>query len=160
MILEQLLQPGCVKMPLQGKDMHSVITELVDVLDSGKLLLNKDVALQAVLAREQLKSTVIGSGVAIPHSKCKAVRESVVAIGIAEEPINFGTVDGNLVSIVILLISPPDQTKQHIQALAKISKLMFDEVLRNKLQKINAAEELCRLLKRSLQKKILDSLSE
>jgi fructose-specific phosphotransferase system IIA component len=151
MILNQILQPSCVKVPLHGRDKHSVIIELVNVLDASKLLLNKDVALQAVLTREQIKSTVVGSGIAIPHGKCKAVRESVMAIGIASQPIDFGSVDGNLVSIVILLISPLDQTRQHIQALAKISRLMFDEVLRHKLQKINAAEEACELLRRPLQ---------
>jgi PTS system fructose-specific IIC component len=151
MILNQILQPSCVKVPLQGKDKHSVITDLVNMLDTNKLLLNKDIALEVVLTREQIKSTVVGSGIAIPHGKCKAVREAVIAIGITRQPIDFGSVDGNLVSIVILLISPSDQTRQHIQALAKISKTMFDEALRNKLQKINAAEEACELLRRPLQ---------
>lgn len=155
MILNQILQPSCVKVPLQGRDKHSIINELIDVLDSNKLLLSKDVALQAVLARERLKSTVVGAGVAIPHGKCKVVRESVIAIGIAGQPIDFGSVDGNLVSIVILLISPSDQTRQHIQALAKISRLMFDEALRHKLQKINAAEEACELLRRPLQNELV-----
>jgi PTS system fructose-specific IIC component len=156
MILNQILQPSCVKVPLRGRDKYSVITELVDVLDSRKLLLNKNVALEAVLTREHVRSTVVGSGIAIPHSKCKAVRESVIAIGIASQPIDFGSLDSNFVSIVILLISPSDQTKQHIQALAKISKLMFNEVLRSKLQKINAAEEACELLKIYLQNGIID----
>lgn len=146
MILTQMLQPSCVKVPLQGKDKCSVITELVNVLDASKLLLNKDVALQSVLVREQTRSTVIGSGIAIPHSKCKAVRESVMAIGIASQPIDFGSADGNPVSIIILLISPSDQTGLHIRALAKIIRLMFDEALRNRLQKTTAAEEVWELL--------------
>ena len=81
MILSQILQPSCVKVPLEGNDKQSVITELVNLLDAGKLLLNKDVALQAVLSREQIRSTGIGSGIAIPHGKCNAVRELVIAIG-------------------------------------------------------------------------------
>ena len=143
----QMLQPSCVKVPLQGRDKRSVITELVNVLDASKLLLNRDAALQAVLIREQISNTVIGSGIAIPHGKCKAVKKSVMAIGIASQPIDFGSDGGNFVSIVILLISPSDQTRQHIQALAEISKLMFNAALRNKLQNINAAEEACELLR-------------
>jgi fructose-specific phosphotransferase system IIA component len=146
MILSQILQPSCVRVPLEGKDKRSVITELVNVLDGSKLLLNKDVALQAVLTREQTKSTGIGSGIAIPHGKCKAVKELVMAVGIASRAIDFGSVDGEPVSIVILLISPSDQTGPHIQALAKISRLMLDEVFRNKLQKASSAEEVCALL--------------
>jgi len=161
MILSQILQPSCVKVPLQGRDKRSVITELVNVLDASKLLSNRDVALQAVLTREQTRSTVVGSGIAIPHGKCKAVRESVMAIGIASQPIDFDSVDGKPVSIVILLVSPSDQTRQHIQALAKISRLMLDEALRHKLQRINDAEEACELLRSLLKDElILDSRSQ
>jgi fructose-specific phosphotransferase system IIA component len=146
MNLTQVLQPNCVKVPLQGKDKQSVITELVDLLDANKKLLNKEVALQAVLAREQTKSTGIGSGIAIPHGKCSAVRELVIAMGIAGQAIDFNSVDNKPVSIIILLISPIDQTGPHIQALAKISRLMLDEALRNKLARAASAEEVCELL--------------
>ncbi|GAH07275.1 unnamed protein product, partial [marine sediment metagenome] len=88
MILTQILQPTCVKVPLEGKDKQSVITELVDLLDANGLLLDKNVALDAVLAREQTRSTGIGSGIAIPHGKCKAVKELVMAIGVADKPID------------------------------------------------------------------------
>ena len=157
MILTQNLQPNCVKLPLQGKDKLSVIIELIDVLDSNDLLLNKDIAIQAVLAREQVKNTVVGSGIAIPHGKCKAVKDSVIAMGIASQPIDFGSVDSGLVNIVILLISPSDKTKQHIQVLAEISRMMFDETLRNKLKKINNAEEAYELLRMPLRNEVLDT---
>ena len=150
MILRQILQTSCIKVPLQGRDKRSVITELVNTLDSGKLLLNRDIALQSVLAREQIRSTGIGFGVAIPHSKCKAVKEAVMAIGISNQPVDFNSIDGKPVSIIILLISPSDQTAPHLQALARINRMILNETLRNKLQKINAAEEACELLKRHL----------
>jgi len=146
MILTQVLQPSCIKVPLEARDKRSAITELIDLLDVNKLLLDKDVALQAVLAREQTKSTGIGSGIGIPHGKCKAVKELVMAAGIAGQPIDYGSVDGKPVNIVILLLSPIDQTGPHIQALAKINRLMLDEVLRNKLQNAGSAEEVFELL--------------
>ena len=101
MILTQILHPSCVKVPLQGKDKKSVITELVDLLNDNRLLLDRDVALEAVLMREQTKSTGIGSGIAVPHGKCKAVKELVMAIGIAGEAIDFESIDGKRVTIVI-----------------------------------------------------------
>ena len=146
MILTRILQPGCVKVPLAGTDKRSVITELVNLLDSNKLLSDKDAALAAVLTREQTKSTGIGSGVAIPHGKCRAVSKLVMAIGIARHAIDFNSVDGKPVSIVMLLISPSDQTGPHIQALAQISRLMLDEQLREKLRKANSAQDVCDLL--------------
>ncbi|MDH5781435.1 MAG: PTS sugar transporter subunit IIA [Dehalococcoidia bacterium] len=146
MTLTQILQPACVKVPLEGKDKNSVITELVDLLDANGLLLDRNPALEAVLVREQTKSTGIGSGIAIPHGKCKAVKELVMAIGIAHEPIDFESVDGKPVTIVILLVSPTDQTGPHIQALARISRLMLDEQFKQSLEKASSAEEVYELL--------------
>ena len=146
MLLSQIIQPSHVRVSFEAKDKTSAITELVNVLDAEKLLLNKDEALQSVLAREQTRSTGIGSGVAIPHGKCKAVRELVMAVGIARQPIDFNSVDGKPVSIIILLLSPIDQTGPHIQALAKISRMMLDESFRNKLIGTTSAQEVCELM--------------
>lgn len=146
MTLTQILQLACVKVPLEGKDKQSVIVELVDLLNANGLLLDRDVALEAVLAREKTKSTGIGSGIAIPHGKCGAVKELVMAVGIAGEPIDFKSVDGKPVKIVILLVSPADQTGPHIQALAKISRLMLDEQFKGRLEQASSSEEVYELL--------------
>jgi fructose-specific phosphotransferase system IIA component len=146
MVLTQCLQQGCIKVPLEGKNKREVITELVNVLYESDLLLNKDFALEAILAREQLKSTGIGDGVAIPHGKCKAVKEMVLAMGITRQPIDFGSPDGKPVSIVSLLISPLEQTLQHLNAIADISRLMLNETLRAELHKTKTAQEAWFLL--------------
>lgn len=146
MLLTEILQLACVKVPLEGKDKKSVITELVGLLDANGLLLDRDAALEAVLVREQTQSTGIGSGIAVPHGKCNAVKELVMAIGTAGEPIDFESVDGKPVTIIILLVSPADQTGPHIQALARISKLMLDEQFKQQLEKAASAEEAYELL--------------
>lgn len=146
MLLTQILQQSCVKVPLEGEDKEAVITELVNLLDSNGLLLDKNVALEAVLAREKTRSTGIGSKIAIPHGKCEAVKELVMAIGITGNAIEFESVDGNPVTIIILLVSPADQTGPHIQALARISRLMLDEGFKERLEKAGSAEEAYELL--------------
>jgi fructose-specific phosphotransferase system IIA component len=140
MILTQILQPTCVKVPLEGKDKNAVITELVNVLDENGLIQNKETVLDAVFTRERTRSTGIGSGIAIPHGKCNAVRELVMALGIASDPIDFDSVDRRPVSIVILLVSPADQTGPHIQALARISRLMLDEDFKKALENAQSAK--------------------
>jgi len=146
MILTQILQPNCVKVPVENKDKEAVITELVDLLDTNGLLLDRNVALEAVLTRERTQSTGTGAGIAIPHGKCNAVKELVMAIGIAHEPIEFESVDGKPVTIIILLISPANQTGPHIQALARISRLMLNEEFKQKLEKVTSADEVYELL--------------
>ena len=146
MILTQILQPTCVKVPLEGKDKNAVISELIDLLDADGLLSDKNAASEAVFMREQTRSTGIGSGIAIPHGKCKAVKELVMAVGIAHQPIDFESVDGKPVTIVILLVSPADQTGPHIQALAKISRLMLDQEFKQALERAGTADEAYELL--------------
>ncbi|MHC4114404.1 MAG: PTS sugar transporter subunit IIA [Planctomycetota bacterium] len=148
MNLTEIVLPSCLKVPLEGKDKESVITELVDLLDTEKLLQDKIVVLNAVFMREKTRSTGIGSGIAIPHGKCSAVKELVMSIGIASEPIDFASVDGKPVRIILLLVSPASQTGPHIQALAKISKLMLDETFKKSLEEVKSAEEAYELLKK------------
>ncbi len=140
MILTHILQPTCVKVPLEGRDKNSVITELVDLLDKNGLIQDRQTVLDAVFSRERTRSTGIGSGIAIPHGKCSAVRELVMALGIAHDSIDFDSVDKKPVTLVILLVSPLDQTGPHIQALARISRLMLDEEFRRALENAPSAQ--------------------
>jgi len=147
MNLTEILRPSCIKIPLEGKDKQAVITELVDVLDDNGLLQDRKAVSDAVLMREQTRSTGIGSGIAIPHGKCKGVAKLVMSIGIASRPIDFASIDGQPVSIFIMLVSPADQTGPHIQALAQISKLMLDKQFKQDLEKASSADEAYSLLK-------------
>jgi len=69
-----------------------------------------------------------------------------MAIGIAHEPIEFQSIDGKPVTILILLVSPANQTGPHIQALARISRLMLNEEFKARLENANSAEDVYRLL--------------
>lgn len=146
MILTQILQPTCVKAPLESRDKDSAITELVDLLAENGSLLDRDVVLEAVLLREQTRSTGIGSGIAIPHGKCSGVKELVMAIGIAADPIEFESIDKRPVKIIVLLASPIDRTGPHIQALARISRLMLDEAFKTRLENATSPEEVYELI--------------
>jgi fructose-specific phosphotransferase system IIA component len=147
MRLTEILQRDCLKVPLAGIDKESAIAELVDLLDAAGVLQDRDAVLQAVLTREKTRSTGIGSGIAIPHGKCGAVKELVMAIGITKEPIDFQSVDENPVKIILLLVSPADQTGPHIQALARISRVMLDDNFKMKLENAKSVEEAEQLLK-------------
>ncbi|NLK40809.1 MAG: PTS sugar transporter subunit IIA [Planctomycetes bacterium] len=146
MILTQILQPSCIKAPLESKDKDAAIEELVNVLADAGLLTNRTEALEAVMAREATRSTGIGSGIAIPHGKSTAAKELVMAIGIAADPIEFDSIDNKPVKIIVLLISPPDQTGPHIQALARISRLLLDAQFKEQLEKVSSPEEVYSLI--------------
>ncbi len=146
MILTKILQAGSVKVPLESRDKEAAITELVDLLNDSGLLRDREVVLNSVLMREKTRSTGIGSGIAIPHGKCKAVKELVMALGIAHNPVPFDSVDGKDVTIILLLVSPIDQTGPHIQALARISRLMLDNEFKEQLEQATSPEQAYELL--------------
>jgi mannitol/fructose-specific phosphotransferase system IIA component (Ntr-type) len=98
------------------------------------------------MIREQTRSTGIGSGIAIPHGKCAGVKELVMAIGIISDPIDFDSIDHKPVSIIVLLVSPMDRTGPHIQALARISRLLLDEELKAKMEKATSAAQVYELI--------------
>lgn len=131
---------------MTGSDKDTAITELVDLLAENDFLLDRDVVLEAVLTREETRSTGIGSGIAIPHGKCSGVKELVMAIGIAGDPIDFDSIDSKPVKIIVLLASPIDRTGPHIQALARVSRLMLDEKFRMQLENASSPEEVYELI--------------
>jgi fructose-specific phosphotransferase system IIA component len=149
MLLRQILHSDCVKVPVENKDKEEVITELIDLLDAKGFFTNRDAVLDAVLTREKTQSTGIGAGMAIPHGKSSDVKELVMAIGIADEPIEFDSIDGKPVKIIFLLVSPSSQTGLHIQALAAISRLMMNGEFKAKLENAASAEDVYELFSES-----------
>ena len=147
MLLTQIMKKSSIVVPLVSTAKDDVITELVDVIASSGILKDRDTVLDSVLMREQTRSTGIGSGIASPHGKSRGVDELAMAIGIAKNPIEFDSIDGKGVTIVVLLVSPAGQTGPHIQALAKISRLMLDEAFRTQLQNAGSADELYELIR-------------
>ena len=141
MQLKDIVQPECVKVPLDAQEKYQAIKELIDLLDQAGLLKNHQESLDAVLQRESVRSTGVGQGFAIPHGKCPSVDRMIMAIGKTAIPIDFESIDNQPVNIIILLISPLGQTGPHIQALAKISRLMTDTASRKSiLMSENAAQ--------------------
>jgi len=142
MQLSKLLTADRIRVPLKATEKTEVITELIDVLAATGGLADRDAALQAVLKREAERTTGIGYGLAIPHGKSDGCQKLVMAAGKPAEPVDFQSLDQRPVTFVVLLVSPPDQTGPHIQALAKISRLMNIEEFRAAVDNAKAADEL------------------
>jgi fructose-specific phosphotransferase system IIA component len=142
MELSKLVTLDRVRVPIRATEKRAVITELIDVLAETGGLVDRDAALDAVLKREAERTTGIGYGLAIPHGKSEGCNKLVMAAGKPAEPVDFQSLDQRPVTFVVLLVSPPDQTGPHIQALAKISRLMNIEEFRDAVTKASSADEL------------------
>jgi len=146
MRLTELLEPGCIKVPLNATDKQAAIDELVDLLAEQGKITNAAEVKDAVWQRESTRTTGIGHGLAIPHGKVGQVDRLVMAIGRPAEPIDFKAIDGRPVSLIILLVSPADQTGPHIQALATVSRMMTNEKFRHAVREAESAEQVYRLI--------------
>ena len=146
MNLMDIVTRECVKAPLEHTDKKGVIEELVDVLDAADKVNDPAALKDAVWTREQARTTGIGHGLAIPHGKSASVDSLVMAIGRPAEPIDFEAIDRQPVHLVVLLASPPDKTSDHIQALARISRLMTDADFRSKIYEAEDGDRVFSLL--------------
>lgn len=144
MQLTQILELNSIIIPLAATDKIQVITQLVDLLHHRGKIKDYNTVLQAVMEREAIRSTGVGQGFAIPHAKTAAVDKIILAVGKLNEPIDFKSVDGKPVNLVILLLSPLEQIGPHVQAIACISRMMTDRVIREKLWNSRSADELYR----------------
>jgi len=142
MRLSDILKIQHIKVPLVAKDKKGAISEMVQVLADAHEVKNAQVLLNSVLEREATRTTGIGNGLAIPHGKCAGVDHLVVAVGKPAEPIDFDSIDKRPVNLIVLLASPPDQTGPHIQALARISRLMNVEGFRQAMRTATNAQQI------------------
>lgn len=149
MRITDILQPECIKVPLEAQQKQSAIFELVDLLTEKTSISDAEELKKAVWDRETTRTTGIGHGIAIPHGKCGGVDRLRMAIGVTTEPIDFGAIDGKPVHVIFLLASPVDQTGPHIQILAKISRMLTDEKFRVALKEVNNSESLYELIQKN-----------
>lgn len=148
MRLNEILNPACIKVPLDAADKQLALFELVDLL-AGHVGMNQSQTQQlkdAVWQREQTQTTGIGHGIGIPHGKTGSLDTLHMAIGIPSQPIAFNAIDGKPVELVLLLASPVDQIGLHIQALAKVSRMLTDDAFRDAVKQAPDAEVLHRML--------------
>ncbi|MBA4039447.1 MAG: PTS sugar transporter subunit IIA [Planctomyces sp.] len=146
MNLLDILHPSCVRVPMLAGDKQGVIHELVDLLADAGRVTDRQGLKSAVWAREQTRTTGIGLGLAIPHGKAPGVPGLAMAIGKPAAPIDFQALDKQPVRLVVLLASPPDRTAEHIQALARVSRLMNMPEFRNQIYEATSAAEVIALL--------------
>jgi len=147
MNLMDILTPECVVAPLQAADKRAVIDELVDTLAAAGKVNDSDGLKAAVWTREQTRTTGIGHGLAIPHGKAAGMENLAMAIGRPGEPLDFEAIDRQPVKLVVLLASPPDRTSDHIQALARISRLMTLESFRSSIYAAESSSDIYELLR-------------
>lgn len=137
-----------IRAELTSEDKPTVIAELVQsLLDAGEVSAEeKDDIIAAILKREELGSTGIGRGVAVPHTKHPSVQKLVGTVGVSSGGVDFNSLDGEKVQLFFLLVSPPERPGDHLRALENISRQLRDDTFCRFLKQSKSTEAILELL--------------
>jgi len=150
MAFETLFNPQCVAIDLHAGSKKQLLGELTQLAKlcpavAETALTPRDL-LSAVMERERLGTTGIGSGVAIPHARIEGLTQMSAAFARLETPIEYEAVDDRPVDLVVMLLAPEDAGAEHLRALARVSRLLRREEIRARLRAAPSAESLYSLL--------------
>lgn len=139
---------NAIRADLHSVDKETVIGELVQsLLDAGEVTAEeKDDIVAAILRREELGSTGIGRGVAVPHTKHPSVQKLVGTVGVSSDGVDFDSLDGERVQLFFLLVSPPDRPGDHLRALENISRQLRDDSFCRFLKQSKTTDDIAQLL--------------
>jgi mannitol/fructose-specific phosphotransferase system IIA component (Ntr-type) len=148
-LLSELLSADRVKVPLDSRTKVDVLRELVGLVANGRSAADEESVLASVREREQVLSTGIGQGIAIPHGKTPHVDQLVLAAGVSPVPIDFDALDGQPVRLFFLLVGPESASGAHVKALSRISRLLRREQLRSDLLAAKSPEAFLEMVRAS-----------
>jgi nitrogen PTS system EIIA component len=120
--LGALTRPDLIFPDLPATDSEGVLRALAGRVAAQGLVKDGEELFHRLWEREQLGSTGIGQGVAIPHCKMKGLARGVVAVGLVPAGVDFGAADQQPVKVFFLVVSPAESPAEHLQILAAISR--------------------------------------
>lgn len=132
---------------LKGKTKQEVLKELCDIIATAPEVTDKNDFYISIMKREKIMSTGIGIGLAVPHVKIDSVKDFVMAIGRKKEGIDFDSLDGKPVYLVIMIGANTEQRDDYLKVLAKISLLLKNPEFREKMMTAATSDEIIELLK-------------
>ncbi|MDR3237528.1 MAG: PTS sugar transporter subunit IIA [Spirochaetia bacterium] len=132
---------------LKSTDKFSAIEELARVFEGSDICSDVPSLITALKEREEILSTGIGMGIAIPHAKVNAVNEMAFAIGISRKGINFDSLDGNPAKLIILVAAGERQHKDYLRLLSNIMAILKNEKIKNTLIEADSSETIMTILK-------------
>jgi PTS system fructose-specific IIA component/PTS system nitrogen regulatory IIA component len=137
-----------IKANVAADDKEGVIRELVGSLASAGAIQASEgeSIIAAIMKREELGSTGIGRGVAVPHTKHPSVEHLVGTVGVSPEGVDFQSLDGDKVHLFFLLVSPPDRPGDHLRALENISRQLRDDTFCRFLKQAKSVQDIQQLL--------------
>ncbi|WP_027090039.1 PTS fructose transporter subunit IIABC [Thomasclavelia saccharogumia] len=157
MKITELLDIKSIALNVNVKSKEETIDCLVDLMDASGKISDKEAYKKGILAREELSTTGIGDGIAIPHAQVAAVKKPGLAAITIKDGVDYESLDGSLVHLAFMIAAPEDGGNLHLQALAKLSTLLMNEDFRKALINASTAAEFLNIINEEEAKKDAES---
>lgn len=141
--------PERVKLNLEGKTKTQIIKEMAQLFVKSGVLDSEDLEefVKEINEREKLTPTGMQDGIAIPHARTPLVKKLSLALGISGEGVDFESMDGEPSKLIFMIAAPEETKKEHLDLLAEISKLSYEEELVEQIENVKTVEEIFEKLK-------------
>ncbi len=139
--LNTLIPPERLLLNSKAGSKRSLLIEITGLIPN----IDADQALEVISAREKLGSTGIGHGVAIPHGRLADLTSPIIAIVRHMQGIDFDSIDGQPVHIVVLLLAPDNEDQAHLDLLAHLARILKSEQVRQAIMQAESAEAVSAL---------------
>jgi len=136
------LKESCIIFPIQGSSKQEVIKVLARKAASCLDDLSEDDIFNAILEREELGTTAIGGGVAIPHARVEGLKRISLVVAISPNGVPFDSLDGKPVYVIFMLLAPEEATPNYLRVLASISRLLKNKDLISDLKEVQEASQI------------------
>jgi len=148
MKIGDILTEEMVLTNLEGSTKNEIIDAMIDLVGNSPKVMDKEKVREAIFEREEIMSTGVGNGFAIPHGKTDAVSDIIAAFAVTAEPIDYQSLDEKPVRLVFLLVGKDNMVGPHIKLLSRISRLMNKEEFRNRLIEMKTPREILETFKK------------
>jgi len=146
MRVTDLLKNASIDLGANVKDKQDAISHLVDLMDKGGNLKNKEQYKKDVLAREASGTTGLGDGIATPHAKSAGVKAAGLAAMTIPEGIDFESMDGKPSRLFFAIAAPDGSNDEHLQILSKLATMVMDDDFKEALIKSTTKEEFLKII--------------
>lgn len=146
MKITSILKPETLVAQLSSKDKDGILRELAETIARAEPSVKAEDVYRVLSEREKLGSTGIGSGVAIPHGKLENLEHIVACFGRSVPGVDFESQDGETTHLFFGLVAPENSAGLHLQALAKLSRLLKNNSFRKKLLETPDAKNLYQII--------------
>jgi PTS system nitrogen regulatory IIA component len=145
------LEEQCIILELEATGKDAALREMTEAVHARCPGVDRAAMHRVLSEREQLGSTGIGNGVAIPHGKLPGMEDQMLCLGRSRQGISFDAVDNRPVHLIAMLISPQSMAEEYLQALARVSRVLKNSTTCSNILQADTSEEIVEIFNQPLE---------